>query len=80
MPQATDALPFDITLREVVAAQVLIASGERVDAEALESLNRKLDAQLDAFRHHLGTVRFGAVLKNAWRRSDPTATDEENRT
>jgi hypothetical protein len=80
MPQPNDTLPFDITLREVVAAQVLISSGERVDPEALESLNRKLDAQLDAFRRHLGTVRFGAVLKNAWRRGEPTGTDEEDRT
>lgn len=80
MTPHNDTLPLDLTLREVVAAQVLIASGERVDAEALESLNRKLDAQLDAFRHHLGTVRFGAVLKNAWRRSEPMANDEENRT
>jgi len=77
MPNRNDALPFDITLREVVAAQLLIASGERVDAEALASLNSKLDAQLDAFRHHLGTVRFGAILKNAWRRSEPTAPNED---
>jgi hypothetical protein len=66
-----ETLPLAVTLREVVAMQVLIASGERLDAEALEGLNQKLEAQLDQFRHQLGTVRFGAVLKNAWRRSDP---------
>ena len=75
MPDHNDSLPLDITLREVVALQVLIASGERLDAEALGSLNRKLDAQLDLFRRQLGTVRFGAVLKNAWRRAgtEPSA-------
>jgi hypothetical protein len=76
MPGRNDTLPLDITLREVIAAQVLIASGERVDTEALAALNVKLDAQLDAFRRELGIVRFGAVLKNAWRRSDPASTDE----
>ena len=69
MPKQDETLPLDVTLREVIAIQVLVASGERVDSEALESLNRKLDAHLDAFRRHLGTVRFGAVLKNAWRRA-----------
>lgn len=76
MAQADDELPLDLTLREVVAAQVLIASGERLDDEALATLNTKLEAQLDAFRRHLGTVRFGAVLKNAWRRADPPAGDD----
>ena len=76
MAVQNDTLPFAITLREVIAVQVLVASGERLDTEALESLNRKLDAQLDAFRRELGTVRFGAVLKNAWRRADPASTDE----
>ena len=55
---------------------MLITSGEHVDTEALDSLNRKLDAQLDAFRRELGTVRFGAVLKNAWRRSDSASSKE----
>ena len=76
MPGQKDSLPLDITLREVIAAQVLITSGEHVDTEALDSLNRKLDAQLDAFRRELGTVRFGAVLKNAWRRSDSASSKE----
>ena len=76
MAVQNDTLPFAITLREVIAVQVLVASGERLDTEALESLNRKLDAQLDAFRRELGTVRFGAVLKNAWRRADAASTDE----
>jgi hypothetical protein len=71
-----DTLPIDVTLREVVAAQLLIATGEKVDGAALESLNRKLDAQLDAFRKHLGVVRFGAVLKNAWRRAESPAAEE----
>ena len=70
MERQEELLPLEISLREVVATQVLITSGERVDAEALDSLNRKLDAQLDAFRRKLGTVRFGALLKNAWRRAD----------
>jgi hypothetical protein len=70
MPKAGNELPLDITLREVIAAQLLIATGERIDEEALTSLNAKLEAHLDVFRRHLGTVRFGAVLKNAWRRAD----------
>jgi hypothetical protein len=65
-----ETLPLELTLREVLAAQVLVASGERLDAEALASLERKLDDQLEAFRKQLGTVRFGGVLKNAWRRSE----------
>jgi hypothetical protein len=76
MARAEETLPLDVTLREVIAAQLLLSAGERVDAEALDSLNRKLDAQLDAFRHKLGTVRFGAVLKNAWRRAEQAADDE----
>ena len=76
MPGQNDSLPLDITLREVIAAQVLITSGERVDTEALDSLSRKLDVQLDAFRRELGTVRFGALLKNAWRRADPASPNE----
>ena len=77
MPRPEDTLPLDLTLREVIAAQLLIASGQRVDDAALETLNRKLDAQLDAFRRHLGTVRFGAVMKNAWRRADAQESQEE---
>ena len=76
MAEHDDSLPLDITLREVVAMQVLISSGERLDAEAIQSLNRKLDAQLDLFRRQLGTVRFGAVLKNAWRRAGADRSDE----
>ena len=71
-----DTLPLAITLREVIAIQLLISTGEKVDVAALESLNAKLDAELDAFRKRLGTVRFGAVLKNAWRRAEPPAADE----
>lgn len=56
--------------------QVLIASGERLDPEALAALNQKLETQLEQFRHRLGTVRFGAVLKNAWRRSDAAEPDQ----
>ncbi|HEV7214599.1 MAG TPA: hypothetical protein VGP33_05695 [Chloroflexota bacterium] len=76
MPEHDDTLPLAITLREVIAMQVLISSGERLDAEAIQSLNRKLDAQLDIFRLQLGTVRFGAVLKNAWRRAGTDRSDE----
>jgi hypothetical protein len=76
MPEHDDSLPLDITLREVIAMQVLISSGERLDAEAIQALNRKLDAQLDRFRLQLGTVRFGAVLKNAWRRAGTDRSDE----
>ena len=70
MAERDETLPLELTLREVLATQVLVASGERLDAEALASLERKLDDQLEAFRKQLGTVRFGAVLKNAWRRSE----------
>lgn len=76
MADHSDTLPLDITLREVIAAQVLISSGEQLDAEAIQSLNRKLDAQLDLFRRQLGTVRFGAVLKNAWRRAGTEPSEE----
>ena len=76
MPDPSDSLPLDITLRELIAMQVLISSGERLDAEAIQSLNRKLDEQLDLFRRQLGTVRFGAVLKNAWRRAGTEPSDK----
>lgn len=77
MANADENLPLAVTLREVIAAQLLISTGEKVDTAALASLNAKLDAQLDAFRKHLGVVRFGAVLKNAWRRAEPAADEQE---
>ncbi len=63
-----DTLSVEFSLRELLALQVLLSSGERLDEASLVTSAQKVDAAMEAFRHKIGTVRFGAVLKNAWRR------------
>ncbi|MCL4545214.1 MAG: hypothetical protein M1118_11555 [Chloroflexi bacterium] len=54
--------------REIVALHILLTTGQRVDEASLQYITKLLDTELTAMRKRIGTVRFGALLKNAWRR------------
>ncbi|MCL4508009.1 MAG: hypothetical protein M1296_00625 [Chloroflexi bacterium] len=54
--------------REIVALHILLTTGQRVDETSLQHITALLDTELTAMRKRIGTVRFGALLKNAWRR------------
>lgn len=67
-----------LTLRELSALHLLATSGENADPESIQAVTVKLEAALDAFRVSMGTRRWAAQLKNAWRRHDadaPTADE-----
>lgn len=69
---------WELSDREIIALHVLLTTGEQIDEAMLAHVKEILNEELVRMRKRLGVVRFGALMKNSWRRGGAERLESES--
>ncbi len=69
---------WELSDREIIALHVFLTTNEQIDEAALTHVKEILDEELIRMRKRLGVVRFGALIKNSWRRSSAEKLEDKS--